>query len=211
MFELGEQPLPVTRSAVRFYGLTGGVHVSISEVGGEKRATVDFLDQYGANLKRADERKLESIFSREDFLRAEAEDIKDVEELYEYKLYYLREIINRAKSRDMGFKILVQSASSWGQRLAASAAKDLGVTAEIRTGELDLSDTLAVGAFCRDVAAGGYDLGAIFDRAAQTLTLVDEGGSVITPDLYKAMCALVVMETYPGAEIAARRPGAVGH
>lgn len=191
--DLGEQPLPITRSAVRFYGLDGGLHISTK---GES-VDLDFLDLHGANIDRPVQKKLESLFMREDFMRCEAARLSSVTPIFEYKVYYLREIINSVQNKKMGYKLLISESSEWGQRLAASATADLGCEAEIRFDELS---TDGIDKFASDVRMG-FDLGAILDDSCENLTLIDERGRLITGDFYLLFTALITMKTHTNANI----------
>ncbi|HEX9061719.1 MAG TPA: sugar phosphate nucleotidyltransferase, partial [Clostridia bacterium] len=68
IYDFGSMLLPVTRSAVRFFKVDGGIHISTS-TDDVARLFVDFLDKNGSNLDRATERKIENAFQREDFSR----------------------------------------------------------------------------------------------------------------------------------------------
>jgi len=198
--DMGEQTLPITRSGIRFYSLDYGVHVAIQKVGDTDRVFIDILDRFGANVDYETERKIESIFMREEFTRARGENIHEIEDNYEYKLYYLKEVINSTHSRDFGFNFLVQTSSDWGQRLISSAAADLKCNVKIIKTPIDFSDIPRVGAFAKEVAQK-YDFGAIFDPSCEKMILVDDTGRIIADDLYISLISLITMRSYKGAVI----------
>lgn len=58
------------------------------------------MDKNGSNIDRGTERKIETMFQREDFSRCEGSSIKDVEVIPDYTKFYLRNIINNVKSEN---------------------------------------------------------------------------------------------------------------
>ncbi len=203
VFDFGEQPLPITRSGVKFYGLHGGVHAAVYESEGEGKGSIDIINGFGANIGRDDERKLQNVFQREDFVRPGPEGIRAICDLYEYKLYYLREIINSTHTKDMGLKILAASSSDWGQRLLSSAAADLKCDIRVLKQAPDIKNKNALQEFAKEVTGSGYSFGAITDRGCEKILLADERGRILNEDVYKVLVALMIMKQYPGATIAA--------
>ena len=75
--DIGGMPFPVARFATRTFDISGCVHVRRSPY--ESRAIdVRFLDDQGIDIRTSDERRIETIFNREDFRRVSAADIAEI-------------------------------------------------------------------------------------------------------------------------------------
>lgn len=202
VFDFGDQAIPITRSGVKFYGLAGGIHTA---VGAEYKrgGYIEVINEFGADISRDEERKLKSLIDRDDFIKSGVEEILPISDLYEYKLYYLREIINSVSERDMGFNVLASAESSWGQRLLSGAAADLKCKMTIMKKSVACGDGKELELFAKNVAGGGYDFGAVINDSCEKLLLADDKGRIISEDMYKAIAALIVMKRYRGASIIA--------
>ncbi len=117
VFDFGEQPLPVTRSGVRFHSMQAGVSINIYTSGGTEYGEARFITTAGADPDRAFIAELRGRFEREDFARASAEEIREAEYLFEYKLFNVKNLINSTKIRSLGYKIIISCGSPWAERL----------------------------------------------------------------------------------------------
>ncbi len=196
IFDFGSQPLPITRSGVKVYGLSAAVHAAVRENTG----FLDVLTRGGASLGAEGARKLESRFVQEDFARKEAASLPAVTDLGEYKLYYLRQIL-RGVGKAPGMRIAAAAASDWGRQLLSSAAAELGCTLLLEAEDLLPEDTKAFRRFAESIPARGCAFGAVIDPAGETVRLVDERGRMLDRDVYTALVALLVMEKYKNARI----------
>ncbi len=194
--DFGSQPLPITRSGVKVYGLAAAVHTAVRENTGY----LDVLTHGGANLGAEGARKLESRFAQEDFVRCEASALPEITDLYEYKLYYLRQIL-RDTNKVPGARIAAAASSDWGRRLLTSAAAELGCTLLLEEGDLLPGNPDGLRRFAESVPARRCTFGAIIDPLCETVQLVDERGRLVDRDLYGALVALLVMESYKNARI----------
>ena len=119
--------LPVARRAIPFYGLDGGVHIMAINTGNEMKLVTTFLNENGADILRDFERKIEILFMREDFTRCQPDVISEIVRFYDYKLYYMREIMNEIKDK-LSVNIKIE-----GSDIARQLLSDLG--AEIVTSD----------------------------------------------------------------------------
>jgi len=78
--DLENVPIPVARYYTRISDAGGGVHVRLSPY---DRRVVDikFFDQYGTDINKTTERKIENLFFREDFRRVYLDDLGSIEVL----------------------------------------------------------------------------------------------------------------------------------
>jgi len=168
VYSFGEQTLPISRSAVRFYGLDGGIHLGVSGIDGKQALEIGLLNSLGANLDRNSERKLESIFMREDFVRVEPENVKYLMDVKNYKFYYLRDIVNGIKSPQFLRNIELQTKSETVGELITL------ILAEI---EGKIPQTLGETRFTAQISENG-----------EFITLFDKRGNRISRDAYLALC-----------------------
>ncbi len=169
VYDFGSVALPVSRRAIPFYGLGGGVHISLARTGSELHLVITFMGKQGGDISRDAERKIETLFMREDFVRCEPNEITEVTTLYDYRYYYLREIMN-----EMGGSINIP-VNIEGKEEAAQILSELGAT---------VSHTDRKGIIT-----------AIVDDEAERLVLSDELGRLISGERYAALAALVAVRT----------------
>jgi len=93
VLDLRTMPAAVSRHMAHISGASGGLHVSISP-SDPTQTLVEFFDASGRNLTRPAERKVESIFFREDFRRAPRESIGSLEFLGRTMEYYTEHFLD---------------------------------------------------------------------------------------------------------------------
>src|SRR5579863_5828693 len=78
--DINQVPLPVARYFIRNTNAAGGVHVQVSPF---DRRVIDikFFDQYGLDINKTTERKIENLFFREDFRRVYLDEIGAIDVL----------------------------------------------------------------------------------------------------------------------------------
>lgn len=197
VFDFGDQPLPITRSGVKVYGLRAGVHIGVHR----GQAFLYIMDENGADISREYRRKLESLFAREDFVLCDTEKVLNVQDLYAYKLHYLRQIINDVSAKHVPLRILIGGGGNWGVKLLKGAAADLGYDLRILEGEIPLFDETAQNRFAQQVTLNNCDFGAVLDPACEKLMLCDERGRIVKGDVYTVLAAMCTMKKYRHANI----------
>ncbi len=194
LYDFGEQPLPVSRSGVRFHRMTAGVSINVYRRGGADIAEARLITSGGADPDKDFISALRSVFEREDFARAGADTVFETEYLFEYKLFYLKNLINSTTKQSLGFKLTLGCGSPWAERLLRSAGSDLGCVVEL-CGAANAEEMASA------VKSGGADLGAIIDPSCEELTLIDAAGNVLSRDIYTLLTAMIVMKTHEKARI----------
>ena len=194
LFDFGEQPLPVSRSGIRFHRLCAGISVNVYTQGGMDYGEIRVIAQGGADPEADFMSALRSSFEREDFSRSGSDSIHEAEYLFEYKLFYLKNLINSTKKQSLGYKVLVGGGSPWAERLLVSAGNDLNCHVETFSD----SDPREL---AEKVSAEEADIGAVIDPSCQELTLIDSSGRVVDRDLYTLLTAMVVMKSHKNARI----------
>jgi mannose-1-phosphate guanylyltransferase/phosphomannomutase len=78
--DINQVPIPVARYFVRSTDAIGGVHVRLSP-NDPRIVDIKFFDQYGVDINKTTERKIENLFFREDFRRVYMDDLGAIEVL----------------------------------------------------------------------------------------------------------------------------------
>ena len=193
-YDMGEQPLAITRSAVKFYGLDGAIALSCQKKNGTLYASLDILNKNGANVEKETLEKISFVAQEGDFLREVPEKIHDVEFLFEYKLYYLKQLINSTTKKKLGKKLLIHCPIEWAKELLESAARDLECS-------FVFTDTTEKERFSDEMARSDYDFGAMFDYKCETTTLFFGKGQLLSEFDYCALTALIIMKSFKNATV----------
>ena len=207
VYDFGKMLLPVTRSAIRFYKMNGGIHISTSTEDAA-RLYIDFLDKNGSNIDRGTERKIENAFIREDFSRCEGECINGIKEITGYSDFYLKGIINNVKSGKMNYKIALNSRSPFIAGIMKSLLEELGCEVEVNNLRLVNTKTMRqsmtsndVKFFTSHIKMGKFDLGVSIEDTSEKMMLVDCKGRIITEDIFIALISLILFKTIQGGTV----------
>lgn len=198
--DFGEQPLAITRRGVAFYMLSWGVSVNITDRGGEDVAEITIVTKNGADVNEEIADRLEKLFENGDVIFAEAKTVKEREYLFEYKLYYLKNILGTHEKKKLGIKILLACPAVWGRRLIASAAADYGCGVSMYSPGA-ISDASGIERFEKSLRAGGFDVGFILDEKCEKMMLVSKERGATDENVYEAMCAYLIMQEKEGGRM----------
>ncbi|MBR1969768.1 MAG: hypothetical protein IKA17_05390 [Clostridia bacterium] len=194
LYDLGEQPLPITRSAVRFYNLDGGISISTYCLQGEIYASLDIINSTGASLEDDKLKFLSSLISSGEVYRTNAKNIKEAEYLFEYKLYYLKNLINSTSKKPLSLNILISCPSHWAAELLKGAATDLG-------SRFTFINTENENDIYSQMDWGSFDFGVIIDYKCETLTLISKDKKPLSEYDYHALVSLIIMKSFKNATI----------
>lgn len=207
VYDFGKMLLPVTRSAIRFYRMAGGIHISTS-TDDAARLFIDFLDKKGSNIDRGTERKIENAFIREDFSRCEGDCINEVKEITGYSEFYLKGIVNNVKSGKMNYKIALNTRSPFISGIMKSMLEEIGCEVELNNLKLMNTKTMRqsmtsndVKFFTSHVKMGSFDLGVSIEDTSEKMMLVDNRGRIITEDMFIALISLILFKTIQGGTV----------
>ncbi len=207
VLDFGKLLLPMARSAIRFYKIDGGIHINTSS---EDRAKlfVDFLDLNGSNIDRGMERKIENAFAREDFNRCEGDCIEEIKYIPDYGKFYLRNILNSIKSKQMKYRIALNSNS---ELITGTMKELLGETGcLVDTMSLRLINTRTsvrnmpsshVRFFTKNVRLKKLDLGVSIEDTCEKMMLVDDKGRIITEDMFIALISIIFFKSTLGGTV----------
>lgn len=193
--------LPALRSAVRFYRLDGGVHISCS-MNEKSRIFIDFVDKTGSNISRSVERKIENTFIRDDFNRCVGDCLENVREVAGFDDFYLKNIIHDVKSDRLSYKIAINCGSKSVARVITTLLAELGCKTEwIGVNSDNYNHVSGVAAFAKAVRNGSFDLGVSIEESCEKMLLVDAKGRLVTEDMFIALISLILFRKLQGRTV----------
>jgi mannose-1-phosphate guanylyltransferase/phosphomannomutase len=209
----GELLIPMARRAVSYLKAKGGVHVSLSP--GEKAsARICFFESDGLPLPRSLERKIEQLYTREDFHRPPGDAIGEVLRLPNLAELYQRELlqsVSPAKMARGGLRIVLGDPSPYLRRFLVPLLQQLHCTViTLNSGGEPpadpFDDTRTLQRRQKEVALAvrnnNASLGVIIEPGGERALLVDERGRAVQGDLYTALLSLLVFRERRGGTVA---------
>jgi mannose-1-phosphate guanylyltransferase/phosphomannomutase len=212
VLDMRSMPLPISRHGILGSQASGGVHIRLAP-NDPKMMLIEFFDGQGVYLSKGAERKVETIFFREDFRRVDADQVgtlefagRSVEQYSEDFYHHIR--IDDVKSRhlkvvaDFAFgrlgNVYPQMLGRMGVELIAlNAYAEVNKTPKTQEARAALLPNLA-----QIVQTLQADLGVLFEADGERMTLVDENGKVIEGNDLLAMMSVLVSRTRRNARIA---------
>jgi mannose-1-phosphate guanylyltransferase / phosphomannomutase len=195
-------PLPLTRHIVRTSDAKAGIHVRISPYQNEM-ILIEFFDDSGININTNAERKIESIFYRQDFRRAALDRVGTLEydplALEQYASHFLK-YIDMEAIRARKFKIVIDYSHGSLVTLLPPLLGKFGVEAISLNSYTDANTSPRASALDSDglkqlskiVVSLGADLGVLVDGESEKISIVDsEGGPIVAERLLALMILLV--------------------
>ena len=184
--------MPVTRFDVRTSDAVGGIMIHTTE-GDPERIDIVILDADGADLSPGAQRKVDRVFSRQEFRRAFPGEIGDLRLPARTADRYTQDLLDRidtAGVAEAGLKVVVDPSGGAASLVLPTLLGRLGVDVLTVNGRLD--DTLvahtetqrrqAVRRLGELVASSRAAFGVTFDQVGERITIVDERGDLIDDD-----------------------------
>src|SRR5579862_4205843 len=182
--DLRVSPAAVARHLVKSEAYDAGFHVGVSPADPEV-IRIQFFEPPGVEMSSAMQKEVEKHFTRGELRRVAAGEVGDITYPARVRETYAAELLSTidvASVRDRRFRIVVDYGFSGASYVLPLVLGPLGVevvAAHAFTGEGPDQDAApglaaAIGQTKRLVPAVGADLGAVFDRSAERLHLVDE-------------------------------------
>ena len=184
-------PAAVGRHLLKMHGYDAGFHVGTSTADPEV-VQIRFFEQPGIEFTPARQKDVEKHFFRQDFRRAPAAEVGDLDYPPRVGEAYAEDLLGSldvASVRERRFRIVVDYGYSAASAVLPLLLERLQVEA-VSAHAVRMGDTAPSAATLREtigqskrlVGALGADLGVVFDRAAERLYLVDEQGHEIGVD-----------------------------
>lgn len=205
-------PLPLARTAIKFNLAKGGVNVRVDPDDPEN-TIVEFYNGEGFYVTRATERKLESIYFREDYARADIEHVGRIDPAPTTIDEYRKLLLSRIGVRPLAerrFKVVLDCAFGTTGSVLPELLGRLGCDVialnaytdwarEPRTPE---SRAQLLGSLAQVVRTLGADLGALIHSDGERIELVDAGGNPVYGAKLLAALASLTARRHPGARFA---------
>src|SRR3954447_3269123 len=199
--DLEAAPVPVIRLQVRTERTMGGITVRLAP-DDPQQVVIRFFDADGTDMDEAGQRKIERLFYREDFRRAMASEIGDIDfppRAIEYYTAGLTGTVDTDRIKAHGFKVVLDysyGAASFVMPsvLAKMGAEVLAVNPYASTVGAVAFDRWQHAARVGDlVRASGSHMGAVIDPDGEHVTLVDDSGHVLSDtETLMALLSLVL-------------------
>jgi mannose-1-phosphate guanylyltransferase/phosphomannomutase len=190
--DLEAQPLPVARFHTARSEYTGGIALRTTP-GDPQSIDIIFLDERGADLSPAARRKLERVFSRQEYRRAFPGEIAELVYPPRRVESYVSELLRTVDLegvRDAGLKIVIDCAGGTASLVLPALLGQLGVevlTLNNRLDEESPTQTVAqlragMQRLAEQVASSRAAFGVRFDQVGERIQLVDDKGAMVSED-----------------------------
>ena len=190
--DLEVSPLPVTRYETRRTDAAGGVVLRTTRDDAQS-IDIAFLDAEGADISPAAQRRLERVFSRQEFRRAFPGEIAELSFPSRAIESYTRELVAAVDVRgvaEAGLKVVLDTAGGAAALVLPALLGRLGVDVLTMSNRLDERATTQT---AEQHAAALHRLGGLvsssraafgvrFDHVGERIALVDERGQVVHDD-----------------------------
>jgi mannose-1-phosphate guanylyltransferase / phosphomannomutase len=212
VIDLQTLPLPVARYAVRANSAGGGLNVRV-EPNAPRSTIVEFFDKQGIYLNKNAERKIETIFFREDYGRADMEEVGTLEFAPRALEQYVQRFLEQIEEKDIArrqFRVVVDYA--YGRIstvlpellgrlgcdvIALNAYPDLNRSPKTPVEREGLMYNLS-----QVVLTLRADLGVMFHSDGERIALVDEKGEALASAKLLATLSSLVAQVGSGAKVA---------
>src|SRR3989475_8270097 len=207
--DLSQAPLPIGRFHTRRVAASGGVHVRVSPID-VRVCDVKFFDRPALDMDKAQERKVETIFFREDLRRVSYEDVGRIFESPRvgeaYSEAFLAEVARKREIAEAKYKIVVNyshgTAAQYLPQLLNALEVDVvainGVVYE-NVGSRSFEEfqeelrQLAV-----LVPSLGATLGVIIDAGGEKVFVADDRGRIVNDMHFLAAFISLTIRLAPG-------------
>jgi mannose-1-phosphate guanylyltransferase / phosphomannomutase len=191
--DLEAEPLPVVRFETAREQYSGGVAIRTTP-GDPQSVDIIFLDERGAELSQADQRKLERVFSRQEFRRAFPGEIAELSyppRVVESYTHELLRCVDMSGVREAGLKVVADCAGGTTSLVLPSLLGTIGLgevlTLNNRLDEISPTETVAqqragLQRLAEMVSSSRAAFGVRFDPVGERIQLVDEKGELVSED-----------------------------
>jgi mannose-1-phosphate guanylyltransferase/phosphomannomutase len=212
VIDLQTLPLPLARVAVRSSNAAGGVNVRV-DPNQPRNTIVEFFDKQGIYLAKNAERKIETIFFREDYGRTDMDDVGEIEYAARTIEQYTSRFFQQIKEQDVKrrrFRVVVDYA--YGRissvlpdllgRLGCEVISLNAYSDWARAPKTPVEREALMYNLAQVVTTLRYDLGVLIHSDGERIAMVDEKGEPLTGARLLATLSSLVAQTRPGAKVA---------
>jgi mannose-1-phosphate guanylyltransferase / phosphomannomutase len=198
VISLSDVPIFVSRYAIRFYKSGGGVHISHDKYN-NSNISIEFLNNTGGYIDRNTEKKIEHLFSRQDFERSNATElgsnirVENFSSLYE--LNNLSHIKSIGKIKSKSPDIIIASMDEKLLTVVSSFLENTGCKVHYDNTLRDYSNLDEfINEFSYRVVNNSYFMGSIIAPDGDGIILIDHKGRIIDKDKYTVLSSLVALK-----------------
>ncbi|MDQ1493932.1 MAG: mannose-phosphate guanylyltransferase / phosphomannomutase, partial [Actinomycetota bacterium] len=208
--DLEAAPAPVARFEIAHSDSKGGIMIRTTPADAQS-VDIIFLDERGSDLSQAAQRKLERVFSRQEFRRAFPGEIADLTNpsrtLEDYSQEVMR-CIDTSGVPEAGLKVVIDTAGGTAALVLPTLLGRIGIDVLTVNNRLDESSpTESVAEHMRAlerlgelVASARAAFGVRFDPVGERISLVDERGILVHDDrALLVLMDLVAAERHTGS------------
>lgn len=190
---------PISRFSVRFYKASGCMHVSKSRLNHNK-ISIQLFNEKGGNITKNVEKKIETVFIREDFERSNVDIVGDKIAIDNFTSFYIQNNITMIKNlqeiKQSNIRILITSPSSEEASIASSYLKQLGCDAEVQYPNYQATGLSSYITFISNlIKSDNYDMGVVLNDNGESFTLIDEKGRVINKERFTLLASLICLKS----------------
>jgi mannose-1-phosphate guanylyltransferase/phosphomannomutase len=210
--DLRTLPIPVVRYQLKSGRERGGIHTRRSPLD-PGQTDIIFFNGGGRDLPTAKTKSVERLFFREDFRRASPEETGQLDfpqrVIESYRQDFLK-AIDPASIRDAQFKLVIDYSNGGACEIFPSIIGSLGcevisLNAYPEAKKLSRTDQeldQSISRLSSIVKSVGADAGFLFDPGAEKLTVVDEEGQPLSPDLLLLMVTSLFLGSFQARRMA---------
>jgi len=192
VMDLESLPLPVARYETARSDYSGGIALRTTP-GDSQSIDIIFLDEDGAELSQAAQRRLERVFSRQEFRRAFPGEIAELSyppRVVEWYTHELLRSVNLNGVRDADLKVVADCAGGTVSLVLPTLLGRIGVevhTLNNRLDEVTPTQTVAqqragMQRLAEVVSSSRATFGVRFDPVGERIQLVDEKGALVSDE-----------------------------
>ena len=223
--DINQVPIPVARYFIRNTDAVGGVHVRVSPYD-QRVIDIKIFDQYGLDINKTTERKIENLFFREDFRRVYLDEIGAIEVLGNSDVMgrYLdgfNKVVDHALVRKRKFQLVVDYAHGSTTQMLPSIFNRLGCEViALNTSAEDAATARTLDELNRDMqrlatisSALNTDMGIRIDPSGERISVVDDRGRVLDGMKMLAVMTSLFLRQHHNGTVAApvTAPSALQH
>ncbi|MBE3561647.1 MAG: nucleotidyl transferase, partial [Ktedonobacteraceae bacterium] len=213
--DINQVPIPVARYYIRNSEASGGVHVRVSPYD-QRVVDIKIFDQYGLDINKATERKIENLFFREDFRRVYLDEIGAIEVLSNAHVVgrYLEgfyRVVNEEVIRARKYQLVVDYSHGSTTQMLPDIFNRLGCEVIVlNTSKSDTSISRTVEDVNKDMqrlatisSALNTDMGIRIDPGGEYIAVVDDRGRVLDGMKLLAVMTSLFLRQHRGGTVAA--------
>ncbi len=223
--DINQVPIPVARYYVRNTDAVGGVHVRLSPHD-QRIVDMKFFDQYGLDINKTIERKIENLYFREDFRRVYLDDLGSIEVLENKDVITpyldgLLKVVDVPLIKQRKYQLVVDYANGSTSHILQSILNRLGCEVIVLNGNPEteqISRTLEevdkdLQRLATITSTLNNDLGIRIDPGGERIWVVDNQGRILDGMKMLAAMSSLMLRKHRNGVIAApvTAPSALQH